>query len=375
MSESILVCDCGLRVRAPGATPGRMGRCPKCGGALRVPDWPFQEEARPKRADDSPETGYLLQPPKEASVHEPSRSRRVDDSPRHVAPLGGKNALAMADGLLPTLDRPEASWFASVLYPLRGAESLGLIAGLSAIFWIFLIVVPEYCLTLMGDADMMGTPTMGKLIALISILPVAFLLPFAILYWLQYLGRVLVASAMGETIPPRSPDRNFDGFFHGLSSWLIWLVLGGLVGLLPVLLYFLSLNKAADGNVLLGLGLVLLGLPYMLMALMMTFLHDDAMAAKPWGVMGAMFRLGGSFGLLCLFIASALALGVGAFLIALLLRADHFLVYLVLCLGCVVALVWISIVVMRILGTYYDSHKESLLWHHERPRLGVVWKL
>jgi len=281
----------------------------------------------------------------------------------------------MADGLLPTLDRPEASWFASVLYPLRGAESLGLIAGLSAIFWIFLIVVPEYCLTLMGDADMMGTPTMGKLIALISILPVAFLLPFAILYWLQYLGRVLVASAMGETIPPRSPDRNFDGFFHGLSSWLIWLVLGGLVGLLPVLLYFLSLNKAADGNVLLGLGLVLLGLPYMLMALMMTFLHDDAMAAKPWGVMGAMFRLGGSFGLLCLFIASALALGVGAFLIALLLRADHFLVYLVLCLGCVVALVWISIVVMRILGTYYDSHKESLLWHHERPRLGVVWKL
>ncbi len=375
MSESILVCDCGLRVRAPGATPGRVGRCPKCGGELRVPEWPFQEEARPKRADDSPETGYRLQPAEEATVHEPSRSRRVDDSPRRGVALGGKNSLAMADGLLPTLDRPETSWFASVLYPLRGAESLGLIAILSAIFWIFLIVVPEYCLTLMGDADMMGTPTMGKLIALISILPVAFLLPFAILYWLQYLGRVLVASAMGETIPPRSPDRNFDGFFHGLSPWLIWLVLGGFVGLLPVLLYFLSLNKAADGNVLLGLGLVLLGLPYMLMALMMTFLHDDAMAAKPWGVMGAMFRLGGSFGLLCLFITAALALGAGAFVIALLVRANHFLVYLVLCLGCVVALVWISIVVMRILGTYYDSHKESLLWHHERPRLGVVWKL
>jgi len=281
----------------------------------------------------------------------------------------------MADGLLPTLDRPETSWFASVLYPLRGAECLAVIAGSSVIFWIFLIVVPEYCLTLMGDADMMGTPTLGKLIALISILPVAFLLPFAILYWLQYLGRVLVASAMGETIPPRSPDRNFDGFFHGLSPWLIWLVLGGLVGLLPLISYFLSLSKAADGSFLLGLVLVLLGLPYILMALMMTFLHDDPMAAKPWGVLGAMFRLGGSFGLLCLFIASALALGAGTFLIALLLRASYFLVYLVVCLGCWVVGVWISIVVMRILGTYYDLHKESLLWHRERPRWGVIWKL
>jgi len=281
----------------------------------------------------------------------------------------------MADGLLPTLDQPETSWFASVLYPLRGAESLGVIAGASVLLWIFIILVPEYCLTLMGDADMMGTPTIGKLIALISILPVAFLLPFAILYWLQYLGRVLVASAMGETMPPRSPDRNFEGFFHGLSPWLIWLVLGGFVGFVPFLLYFLSLSKAADGNFLLGLGLVLLGLPYILMALMMAFLHDDPLAAKPWGVLGAMFRLGGSFGVLCLFIASALALGAGAFLITLLLRANHFLVYLVLCLGCLVVVLWISIVVMRILGTYYDSHKESLRWHRERPRWGVAWRL
>ena len=38
MAVSILVCGCGLKIRAAGATPGRLGRCPKCGGELRVPD-------------------------------------------------------------------------------------------------------------------------------------------------------------------------------------------------------------------------------------------------------------------------------------------------------------------------------------------------
>ena len=87
----------------------------------------------------------------------------------------------------------------------------------------------------MGDADSMGVPTIGHFIALISILPVVILFPLAIFYWLQYLGRVLVSSAMGETSPPRTPDRNFDGFFNGISPWLIWLVLGVFVGVLPLL--------------------------------------------------------------------------------------------------------------------------------------------
>ena len=91
-------------------------------------------------------------------------------------------------------------------------------------------------------------PTVGKLIALISILPVAFLLPFAVFYWLQYLGRVVVSSGMGETIPPRTPDRNFEGFFSGLSPWLTWLFLGLGVGLLPAALcrLLIELRKPRD---------------------------------------------------------------------------------------------------------------------------------
>src|SRR5260370_1033715 len=42
MNMTILVCACGKRVRAPGARPGRVGRCPACGRSLEVPtDAPF----------------------------------------------------------------------------------------------------------------------------------------------------------------------------------------------------------------------------------------------------------------------------------------------------------------------------------------------
>ena len=37
MSVTILVCACGKRVRAPGARPGRVGRCPACGRSLKAP--------------------------------------------------------------------------------------------------------------------------------------------------------------------------------------------------------------------------------------------------------------------------------------------------------------------------------------------------
>ncbi len=264
---------------------------------------------------------------------------------------------------------------ADVLYPLEGAESLAAIASSSVIFWVFLTLVPEYCLTLMGNADTMGVPTLGKFIALVSILPVVFLLPFAFFYWLQYLGRVLVASAMGETIPPRLPDRNFDGFLNGMGPWLIWSVLGLVPGLLPLILYGLTLSTASEGSSLVALALLSLGLPYIVMALMMTFLHDHSMAATPRGVMGAILRLGGHYGKLCLIVGAALVVGVGAFLIALLLRTHHFWLYLAACLACWALVDWILIVVMRILGTYYDRHKQALLWNRERPRWGVVWKL
>jgi hypothetical protein len=335
---------------------------------------PQQPPIKKSREADLP-GGYQLEPVTEASLLVPSRARPIPESPSRGVFVECKTTAPMASGFLPPLDRPETSWVASVLFPLRGADGLGMVAITSAVLWLSTILVPEYCLTLMGDADSMGASLLGYLIAIISILPFALLFPLLILYWLQYLGRTLVSSAMGETVPPRSPDRNFDGFFHGISPWLIWLALGVGVGMLPFFFYAFSPGSRSELNPPAAVAFLLLGLPYILLALMLAFLHDHALAATPWNVGIALIRLGGSYISLCLFVASALALAAGAFAVALLLRPNHFGIYILVSLGSWVVLQWTSIVVMRILGTYYYHNRGSLRWHHECPRWGVTWRL
>jgi hypothetical protein len=280
----------------------------------------------------------------------------------------------MADGLLPALSESESVWFLSFLYPLRGADSLGMIAFLAGVFWVLATLIPEYCLTALGDTDEMGVPSVGRLIVLISALPAVILLPLIGIYWLQYLGRILVSSAMGETTPPRPPDRNFDGFLSGLSPWFVWLVLGLGVGLLPTA--WITFSGDADASrPWIALALLSVELPYILAALMLAFLHDDPLAAKPWGVVAGLFRLGGSFWVLSALIAASLGFALATVEIALLVRPHAFWLYLLLCLGCWVVFHWTIVVVMRLLGTYYFHHKDALQWHREHPRWGVAWRL
>jgi hypothetical protein len=376
MSVPILICECGLRVKAPGATPGRVGRCPNCGSPLTMPESPAPRQTRVKKPSEPDVSGgYQLEPVKEVSLLVPSRARPILESPSRGVFVERKSTAPMASGFLPVFNQPETNWFVSVLYPLRGADGLGMIAMTGAVLWLFTILVPEYCLTLMGDADSMGASLLGYLIALVSILPIVIFFPLVILYWLQYLGRTLVSSAMGETVPPRSPDRNFDGFFHGISPWLIWLALGVGVGMLPFVFYTFLSSSGPTFNPPVAVGFLLLGLPYILLALMLAFLHDHALAATPWNVAVALIRLRGPYLLVCLFVAVALALDSGAFAVALLLRSNHFTIYILSSLASWAAFQWTSLVVMRILGTYYYHNRASLRWHHECPRWGITWRL
>lgn len=378
MPVPTLICHCGMRLKIAGATPGKLGRCPNCGTKLQIPERAVRTESDSKRngASVPMEMGYGLEPAEERPASKPGPPRSLEDAPGRPTYVPRKPMTPMADGFLPVLARPETSWFSSFLYPLRGAEPLGVIGMTSAILWLFGVLVPEYCLTLISDAESMGAARIGHFIALISILPVVLLFPLALSYWLQYLGRVLVSSAMGETTPPRAPDRNFDGFLNGLSPWLIWLCLGVFVGLIPVVAYAWSLNTWAESNVFLVTALGLIAFPYMLMALMMSFLHDDTFAAVPWAVSFAILRLALSFCMLCLFLALTLALGLGCFAMAIVfLRPNYFWLYFLVCLGCWIIVQWIMIVVMRILGLYYYQHKDVFKWNAKHLRWGVAWRL
>lgn len=147
------------------------------------------------------------------------------------------------------------------------------------------------------------------------------------------------------------------------------------MGLLPAALCRLVLGSESVGSLVVALGFGLFCLPYILTALLMSFLHDDALAAKPPGVLNALVQIGGSMFFLSLFVGFVIAIGAGTFVLALLLRHNHFVMYLLTCVGCWVVFIWISIVVMRMLGNHYHRHRQTLRWNQERPRWGVAWKL
>ena len=377
MDVPTLVCGCGMRIKAPGAKPGGVGRCPSCGGRLEVPQaLSVPDEPAPEIALADPEDGFgphreIVLTPARTTESKPKgkRKRRREV----VGPKGGRPP--MADGFLPVLQKPETSWLTSFLYPLRGAESMGVVAAIGFIAWIFLTLVPEYCLQAMADAESMGAGLIGMLFVWLAVIPIGFLGPPVLFYWLQYLGRVLVSSATGDCAPPRLPDRNFDGFLNGLSPWFIWLVLGLGLGSMPALWQAFPDGRFAGGVPWSSLMLGLAALPYVLAALMLSFLHDDSMAAMPWGVLLALVRLGLSFLILAGLVTMALGFAGGCFALALTMRRYAFWPYLPVCLVCWVIFLWIQVAIMRLLGMYYFHHRDTLRWHRAHPRWGVRWRL
>lgn len=374
MDVPILVCGCGMRLRAPGARPGRVGRCPRCGGRLEVPALPDIPGMAPEPIGPAGSADRGFGPLREIALG-PSRPESDDRELRPAVETRRPTGRAsMTDGLLPVQRAPETSWLTSFLYPMRGAESLAIVASIGVIAWIFTVLVPEYCLQAMADTAKMGASLLGTLFVGLAILPVLMLGPLVLSYWLQYLGRVLVSSAMGECVPPRTPDRNFEGFFSGLSPWLIWSILGLGVGLAPALGWALARGGSAEDLLWPSLRLAVIGLPYILAALMLCFLHEDALAATPGGVIRGLFRLGASFQLLSGLIAATLGLIAGGFALMLWVRAHLFWPYVLMALVWWISFVWVQVVVMRLLGVYYFHGKDALGWNRAHPRWGVAWR-
>jgi hypothetical protein len=430
MSAKIVVCPCGLRLKAKELPAGKSGTCPGCGRRIRVAEpaaaappaaspsatedeWSWtgtydltpDESAQAAEADDEPFDrrerwpdeldGWGMSPlepaPSEPAMDEEERvaGDGYDLSPdaptlkvREPLPadLSGDVTPVVTDGVVPTPEparrktRPKSAepwWPPRLGYPKRSAESLACVLWVGLASWILATLVPEYCLLTMADAEKLGASMVGQLFAVISALPAVVLFPLVATYWLQYLGRVLAASGDGDPRPPRLPDRNFDGLFGGMSSWFLWGALGMLVGNLPVLAYGISVWYGAAWNAKVAVALGVAGAPYVVMALLIVFLHDNPLAATPRGVLGALTRVGPSFLGLCLTLASIGGLMIGAFAAALALRSVHFWIYAAAMLGAWCLAVWSSIVAMHTLGCYYHPRARHLKWRHERSRWGA----
>jgi hypothetical protein len=360
MSVLILSCPCGLRMKAKGATPGRVGRCPKCGQTLTVPEAAEAKAEPVARGYDPP------------SAFRPAATRRVEKPP-----TGKKKAKrpGVEPAKLPTVSREVEPWGQPVmLFPLRGAEGLMIVAMLGLAFWFAATLIPELCLAFIADASRMSATFMGWLVSLIVALPALLLGFFAVAYGVQYLGRVLISGAMGEVLPPRPPDRNFDGLSSGLGPWLIWLTCGASIGLGPLAAYLLSRSVDNSPNLAIVLLLTVVGLPYALMSLIMTFLHDSGFP-NPFGVVGALLRFHVKFLATCAVVAGLGLVVVGTFVGVHMLREGQYWVYLPLMLPCWMLALWTSIVAMRITGVFYYHHASNLRWHREKPWWAVTWDI
>jgi hypothetical protein len=320
----------------------------------------MEELAMDTQQDSNRAGGYLLEPAERSPIGQAHKQWRGSSAPPARAPAGGGEFASqtidrtpMADGFLAPLAGSDTSAWASILYPLRGAESVAMVVIMGAIFWVFTILVPEYCLGVWNDASALGTPSMGTLVVLISALPALLLFPLALIYTLQYLGRVMVSSAMGETVPPRTPDRNFEGFFSGLYPWFIWLVFGAVVGLLPLMLSVLLTDFAILSDPVRAASLAFLGLPYALVALMVAFLHDHPLVTTPMGVISVLMRHGVFFLPAVIKVTAVLGLAATVFIFVLSMRTGYFWLYLLAALGCWTIAIWTGIVAMRIMGVHY----------------------
>ena len=129
---TILVCACGMRLKAAGAYPGRLGRCPACGAPLRVPDRAPPPTPPARAHDEIPDDRAEPRPSaarSSAFVASPGRSGAAS-SRRDAGRRGDWN------GLLPVPARPETRLRESLLYPFWGVTGLALLVFLPPALWL-----------------------------------------------------------------------------------------------------------------------------------------------------------------------------------------------------------------------------------------------
>lgn len=314
-AASLLYCACGHHLRVDDPRPGRVVQCPECGAWQRVP----VPEARPAARR--------------------SRRKRADDGLRSC-----------------------------LLYPISDGSGVALLVVLPPIMWLMSVPVFDI-LRYLFPVDRTFNPIALVIVPLTLPLLIGFVLFFG--YILLFLGRVLVASAMGDAEHPRWPPWDRLEILEGLGRWTWALLFGVGIGGFPVLIYWKNCGDLDLIDWIVLTELVAVGVAYAQMALAAALLHDSIAAANPVTVVQAIGRIGWAYlrpallGGVAVMLAGGLLWVVLTQIPAITAAAFGLWAYWV-------AFLYLATVLMRVVGLTYYRHRLALGWYRTaRPRWGA----
>ena len=350
MSEASIVCTCGMTLKAAGARPGRVGKCPKCGALLRVAD----AVVPPKPVEQPPPPFEEIAPP---DAYVGSRSSKASAARR-------KTQLTAADVNHGPLRPPRKleTWFhQSLAYPLWAWSSVAILVFMPPLLALVSSPLPFLFGIMTG-----GSPF--TIAGLVMFLPMGLGGLFVWGYLLVYMTNVLTSSSLGDPLPPRTPNFQSDDVFRLLFRWFCALFAGLIVGFVPAVAYWIDCGELdwSDGIILFSL--FVLGIAYAQMALLAALLHDDPWAANPITVLRALHRVGSDYASIGILAAAWVLLIAGLF--TLVLKVKHPLAHL-----CLMWLFWViflysALVLLRCQGLFSRRHNVVLNWFPDRPMWG-----
>ena len=363
---TILVCECGKRLKAPGAVPGRVGRCPACGGTLRAP-------GRPEAAPESAPVREIRSSRPRPVEARPSAETSEPAETLHPARVGteikrptGKGGAIGREGLVTAPARSEPGLRANLLYPLWDGNGVAMLIFLPPILWLTSILslglIPSYVI---------GADLVTKMGAMTMIFPMTILLAFSLGFVGLFLGGVIAAGAEGDPIHPRVPPWQLGPVLTSLFRWL-WAAASGMLVAAPLLLGYRAVREAigpkdwAVAAVLAAPGLLYAG-----MAAVAIFLHESLLASNPWTV-GRALRKGGADSARLALILTAFAAAVAGAAVFLFVGLPGYgiLAVIVGVWAFWFATLYGATVLARVLGLFYHRHARVIGWFSERRARG-----
>ena len=335
MSVLTLSCPCGMKLKAPGAVPGRVGKCPRCGSLLKVPD----EPEAPAPVAPVPTRGASF-----VGVRAPRISTARD-------------LRQQSDGLIMPPRQAETRLADSLTYPLWNASGLGLLAFMPPL--LVFATMPLFMIL-----PMVRSGLAVAMVGVIWSIPQLLILLVVLGYVLLFLAKVLTTSACGEVMVPRSPGWDLSEIGRGLTRWFWALMIGGVIGGMPPLLYWIWCGDVDWLDRVVLVDLILPGMAYAQMALLSALIHDSPLAANPVTVIAAILRVGWGYVIPCVFTGSCLLVLGSAFAAILAIRDG--LAQLVAYYAFWVALLYLGMVMLRRLGLFCYRHAVVLEWFPDR---------